>query len=123
MSIDVLLKLNGTDYTGKILTPFKVGKNKLWGEDTGRTMSGELFGTLIGVFPKIEVQFFMDDEVELSNLLTILDSAFQTVEYYDPKTRTLVELGTYTNDYVTELITLDPFYEKIQVSFISRRKE
>ena len=123
MSIDVLLKLNGTDYTGKILTPFKVGKNKLWGEDTGRTMSGELFGTLIGVFPKIEVQFFMDDEVELSNLLTILDSAFQTVEYYDPKTRTLVELGTYTNDYVTELINLDPFYERIQVSFISRRKE
>ena len=123
MAISTLIKLNGTDYTGKILTPFKVGKNKLWGEDTGRTMSGELFGTLIGVFPKIEVQFFMDDEVELSNLLTILDSAFQTVEYYDPKTRTLVELGTYTNDYVTELITLDPFYEKIQVSFISRRKE
>jgi len=123
MGISTLLKLNGVDYTAKVLTPFIIEKNKLWGEDTGRTMSGELFGTLIGIFPKIVAEFYVEDEIELSALLVILDSAFQTVDYYDPKVRMLVTLGTYTNDYKKEIISLDPFYSSVKVSFISRRKE
>lgn len=123
MAISTLIKLNGVDYTSKVLTPFVIERNKLWGEDTGRTMSGELTGTLIGVFPKIVGSFYVEDEVELSALLTILDSASQTVDVYDAKSRTLKQYLTYTNDYKVEIINLDPFYKEIQVSFISRRKE
>lgn len=123
MGISTLLKLNGVDYTAKVLTPFIIEKNKLWGEDTGRTMSGEMFGTLIGIFPKIVAEFYIEDEIELSALLVILDSSFQEVDYYDPKVRSLVKLGTYTNDYKKEIISLDPFYSSVKVSFISRRKE
>ena len=123
MAISTLLKLNGVDYTSKVLTPFVIERNKLWGDDTGRTMSGELTGTLIGIFPKIVGSFYVEDEVEFSALLTILDSASQTVEVYDPKSRTLKQYLTYTNDYKIEIINLDPYYKEIQVSFISRRKE
>lgn len=123
MSIDVLLKINGTDYTSKVLTPFVIERNKLWGEDTGRTMSGELTGTLIGVFPKIVGSLYVEDEIELSALLTILDSASQTIDVYDAKTRSLKQYLTYTNDYKIEIINLEPLYREIQVSFISRRKE
>lgn len=123
MAISTLIKLNGVDYTSKVLTPFVIERNKLWGDDTGRTMSGELTGTLIGIFPKIVGSFYVEDEVELSALLTILDSASQTVDVYDAKSRTLKQYLTYTNDYKVEIINLDPFYKEIQVSFISRRKE
>jgi len=123
MGISTLIKLNGVDYTSKVLTPFVIERNKLWGDDTGRTMSGELTGTLIGIFPKIVGSFYVEDEVEFSALLTILDSASQTVEVYDPKSRTLKQYLTYTNDYKIEIINLDPYYKEIQVSFISRRKE
>jgi len=123
MAISTLIKLNGVDYTSKVLTPFVIERNKLWGDDTGRTMSGELTGTLIGIFPKIVGSFYVEDEVELSALLTILDSASQTVDVYDAKSRTLKQYLTYTNDYKVEIINLDPFYKEIQVSLISRRKE
>lgn len=123
MAITTLLKINGVDYTGSILTPFRVEKNKLWGDDTGRVMTGEMKGTLIGIFPKVIVEFYPKSELELSQLLTVLDTAFQTVEYYDAKTRGLVSMGTYTNDYAYEIINLNPYYSEITVSFISTRKE
>ena len=123
MAISVLLKINGNDYTGNILTPFEVQKNKLWAEDTGRVMSGKMVGTFIGVFPKLVVQFQFENEVTQSNLLTLLDTAFQTVQYYEPKTRGLVTMGTYSNDYRVNIINLSPMYGEVTVSFISTEKE
>ena len=123
MAITTLLKINGVDYTGSILTPFRVEKNKLWGDDTGRVMTGEMKGTLVGIFPKVIVEFYPKSELELSQLLTVLDTAFQTVEYYDAVTRGLVTMGTYTNDYAYEIINLNPYYSEITVSFIATRKE
>lgn len=35
------------------LIDYKVEYNKLWSTDTGRSMTGEFSGTLIGIFPKI----------------------------------------------------------------------
>lgn len=123
MAITTLLKINGVDYTGSILTPFRVEKNKLWGDDTGRVMTGEMKGTLVGIFPKVIVEFYPKSELELSQLLTVLDTAFQTVEYYDAVTRGLVTMGTYTNDYAYEIINLNPYYSEITVSFIATKKE
>lgn len=123
MPINTLLKINGTDYTGKILTPFKIGRHKLWGEDTGRVMSGEMQGTLIGIFPKLTVLFYPKTPTELANLMIALDSASQSLDYYNPKTQSLSSFGTYTNDYEVNLINLDPYYAEVQVSFIARAKE
>lgn len=123
MAISVLLKINGTDYTGSILTPFTIEKNKLWGDDTGRVMSGKMFGTLVGVYPKLTVTFHFKSEVAQSALLAELDTAWQSVEYYNPTTRTMVTMGTYTNDYKVEVINLEPMYNEITVSFIAVDKE
>lgn len=124
MAISVLFKINGRDWTGSILTPFKGGRPKLWsGEDTGRTLSGEMQGTLIGIFPKFTVQFHPESEIDLSELMTVLDGASQEVSHYNPITRSLVNLGTYTSDYEYEIISLNPFYSSISVSFISLKKE
>lgn len=121
--IKTLLKINGQDFTGQILTPFKIGRNKLWADDTGRLLSGDMAGTLIGIFPKITVEFVPRSEEEMSQLLNVLDTAWQSISYYSPKTRSLVDLGTYTNDYEVTVINLEPYYDKIKASFIARSKE
>ena len=123
MAIKTLLKVNGIDYTGSILTPFKDERNKLWGDDTGRVMSGEMKGTLVGIFPKLEVTFYPKSQVDLSELLTVLDSGWQDVEYFEARYNELQRLGTYTNDYSYEIYSLDPYYSEVKVSFIATKKE
>ena len=105
MAIKTLWKINTVDYTGEILTPFKVGRNKLWGDDTGRVMSGEMKGSLVGIFPKFTVIFMPKTEAKMASLMAALDTAFQTVEYYDIQTQSFKSLGTYTSDYEFNIVS------------------
>lgn len=121
--IQSLLVLNGVDYTGSVLTPFDIERNKLWGDDSGRVMSGDFVGTLIGIFPKLVVKILPKTEDELANLLAILDSPTQVVKYYSPRHKRLASLGTYTGDYKLSIVNLDPYYSEITISFIATKKE
>lgn len=56
-------------------------------------------GTLIGIFPKIVVQFRKLNKTELELIAPILDSASQSLIYYDPNKKTNVTMTTYTGDY------------------------
>ena len=42
---------------GQYLVEAKYGYNKLWASDSGRNLAGVQSGTLIGIFPKIILQF------------------------------------------------------------------
>ena len=42
---------------GQYLVEVKYGYNKLWSSDSGRNLAGVQSGTLIGIFPKIILQF------------------------------------------------------------------
>lgn len=125
MAIDVLLKINNKDWTGSIIAPFNIGRHKLWGDDTGRetTMSGKMTGTLVGIFPKLTVILYPKDSNDLQELIKVLDTAWQTVQYYNPKTKALTTLGTYTNDYDIAIVNLEPVTEEIKVSFIATERE
>ena len=50
------LIVNGLNL-GPFILEAKYGYNKLWSEDSGRNLAGTQSGTLIGIFPKIIVQF------------------------------------------------------------------
>lgn len=123
MAINQLFIMNGIDYTPEILTPFKVSRAKLWAEDSGRVMSGEVQGSLIGIFPKISVVFYAKTQAKLSEIMTVLDSPTQNIQYYDSKTQTMKSMSTYTGDYDVNIVNLSPYHSEISVSFISRRKE
>ncbi len=123
MAIDVLLKINNLDVTANIETPFEIERNKLWAGDSGRVISGKMVGTLIGIFPKLNVSIFPNNENDIGDIMTELDKASQSLQYYSPKTNTLVSLGTYTNDYKVMLLDLTPTYDAIKVSFISVDRE
>ena len=50
------LKVDGDNW-GQYLVEVKFGYNKIWASDTGRNLAGSMSGTLIGIFPKIVMQF------------------------------------------------------------------
>lgn len=121
--IKTLLKIDGKNYTHAILTPFKVGRHKIWGEDSGRVLSGKMVGSLVGIFPKLTVIFYPKDEDEMAELLEKLDNESQELEYYNARFKGMTFMGTYTGDYEYEIINLEPTYGAITVSFIAVEKE
>lgn len=84
---------------GQYLTEAKYGYNKLWANDSGRNLAGTMTGTLLGIFPKLTLQFRKLTKTELEIVTPILDSARQTVTYYDPTKQANVTMTTYTGDY------------------------
>lgn len=84
---------------GNYITEAKYSYNKLWSSDSGRNLAGRQSGTLIGIFPKIILQFRKLTKSELEIVIPILDSARQTVSYYDPNKKQQTTITTYTGDY------------------------
>ena len=83
-------------------------------------------GTLVGIFPKIVLQFRALNKTELEAIVPILDSQYQTVKYYDPYKKAVVEMATYTGDYeITNRHIVDGDERKndgFSISFIAVRK-
>lgn len=117
------LIVNGINL-GKYIVQANYGYNKLWSSDSGRNLAGTQSGTLVGIFPKIIVQFRKLTQVELETLAPILDSARQTVQYYDPNKKAMTTMTTYTGDYevVNKGIVGHIKNEGFQISFISTKR-
>ena len=109
---------------GKYIVQATYSYNKLWSNDSGRNLAGVQSGTLIGIFPKIVVQFRKLTQTELETLTPILDSARQTVQYYDPNKKAMTTMTTYTGDYevVNKGIVGHVKNEGFQISFISTKR-
>lgn len=106
---------------GQYLVQADYEYNKLWSSDSGRNLAGTQSGTLIGIFPKLVLQFRKLSQEELHTIAPILDSARQTVEYYDDNKGAMVTMTTYTGDWkvVNKGINQN---EPFSCSFISTRK-
>lgn len=112
--------INGINM-GTYITEAKYGYNKLWSSDSGRSLSGVQSGTLIGIFPKIILQFRSLSKSELNTISRILDTQNQTVQYYDPNKNATITMTTYTGDW--ELTNTGINKNKgFSCSFISVRK-
>lgn len=106
---------------GSFILEAKFGYHKLWSEDSGRNLAGTQSGTLIGIFPKITVQFKKLNQEELEQIVPILDKATQNVTYYDPNKKTNITISTYTSDW--ELVNRGIMQNQgFSCSFISRKK-
>lgn len=106
---------------GSFILEAKFGYHKLWSEDSGRNLAGSQSGTLIGIFPKITVQFKKMNQSELEIIAPILDSATQNVTYYDPVKKSNITIGTYTGDW--ELVNRGIKQNQgFSCAFISRKK-
>ena len=110
---------------GQYIVEAKYGYNKIWSSDSGRNMAGTQSGTLLGIYPKIILQFRKLTKAELEIIVPILDSATQSVTYYDPNKKTTTTMTTYTGDYEIinkNIINATHKNEGFSVSFIAVRK-
>lgn len=109
---------------GNYIVEARYGYNKLWSKDSGRNLAGTQSGTLVGIFPKIVVQFRKLTKNELELLTPILDNSRQTVQYYDPNKKAMTTMTTYTGDYevVNKGIVGHVKNEGFQISFISTKR-
>jgi len=110
---------------GQYLVEAKYGYNKLWSSDSGRNLAGAQSGTLVGIFPKLILQFRALTKAELELIVPILDSPNQSMQYYDPNKKTTVTMATYTGDYEIvnkNIINGSMKNESFPCSFIAIRK-
>lgn len=108
---------------GQYLTQVKFGYYKLWSSDSGRTLSGKMTGTLIGIFPKIIMSFRSLTTEELTYLAPHFDNARQTIKYIDPNKNDQITMETYTGDWEITYKNINKG-QAFDLSFISinRRK-
>ncbi|MBR5593895.1 MAG: hypothetical protein IKW46_07480 [Bacteroidaceae bacterium] len=95
-----LVKIDGN--TIPHIVSFKVGRSKLW-KDSERNMSGDMRATLIGIFPKIQLEIGYTTQAEMSELTALLDKDFFTVEWFDVRTQETYSAQYYAGDYDVEL--------------------
>lgn len=81
---------------------YKVSHSKLW-KESERNMNGELRATLIGIFPKIQLQIGYTTQKEMNGLAALLDKSFFTVKWFDVATQGMVSGKFYASDYDVEL--------------------
>lgn len=84
------------------IVSYKIGRAKLW-KDSERNMSGDVRATLIGIFPKIQMEVGYTTQEEMSELTRLLDKDFFTVEWFDVRIETTVTAKYYASDYDVEL--------------------
>lgn len=111
-----LLTINGTAIPE--LKTYRVGRNKLW-KDADRNMNGDVRATLIGVFPKIELEINYVDESRIAQLCALLDQAYFTVVYFDHRLQATRTAQYYAGDYSVELDSkVKGRYKPFQVNLI-----
>jgi len=105
------------------VTDYKVTFCKLWSSDTGRSISGENKGTLIGIFPKLSIKFGQMDEFEMQTFLKVVNGESAKMKYYDPERRETVENSFYFGDAVSELKRKRTLlYKPTEISVIANKR-
>ena len=112
-----LIKINGE--TIPHIVSYKVGRAKLW-KDSERNMSGDVRATLIGIFPKIQLQIGYTTQEEMRDLTKLLDKDFFDVEWFDVRTEELTDkVKYYAGDYDVELESKSKgLYKPFSVSLV-----
>lgn len=120
---------NGQSYAPGMFIPlgrktaYKVQYNKLWSSDTGRSMTGENKGTLIGIFPKITVKLGRLSEDDMSAIINLTNQARADVQYYDVGVQALTTASFYFGDVSAELERQSTMMHKgTEFSIIANRK-
>ena len=114
---------NGAYVTLGKQTEYTVQFNKLWSSDTGRSMTGENKGTLIGIFPKITVKLGRLSEDDMSAIINLTSQPRANVKYYDVGAKALVTASFYFGDVSAELERKSTMYHKgASFSIIANKK-
>lgn len=105
------------------IVEYEVQYCKLWSSDTGRSMSGENKGTLIGIFPKIIIKIGQLTATEMSIVLSLFNQANANVKYYDTEKQRIITASFYFGDAQDQLKRQKNMTHKpMTISIISNKK-
>ena len=76
---------------------------KLWAEGSGRSMTGESKGTLVGIFPKLQVKIGRQNAEERALLVSILNQAETTVRAYCVERQRFETSSFYFGDVINKI--------------------
>lgn len=115
-----LVKIDGA--TIPHVVAYKISRSKLW-KESERNMSGDMRATLIGIFPKIQMDIGYTTQEEMSDLTKLLDKAFFEVEWFDVRTQETYKAQYYASDYDIELDSKTRGrYKPFSVSLVPMKK-
>ena len=119
----VEIQKNGTYYTVPKIVDYEVQYCKLWSSDTGRSMTGENKGTLIGIFPKIILKIGQMTASEMALFLSLVNQANANVKYYDTEYQKVMTASFYFGDAQDQLKRQRNMTHKpISISIIANKK-
>lgn len=105
------------------LVEYKVNRAKLW-RDADRNMQGEVRATLVGVFPKIELNFNVMTQDRLQAICALLDQAYFSVTYFDPFVGNTRTAQFYAGDYSPQMLSKSRgLWDKFSVNLIPVSKQ
>ena len=111
------IQIDGVDISNYIID-VEYSYNKLWSQNTGRSLSGKMTGKLLGIFPKFIVQFRPLTKNEIVTISRLLDKATQNFRYYDVNENQYKTIKTYTGDWSVKNQNINE-NEPFSVSFIA----
>lgn len=114
------IKIDGVSM-GQYLIGATIGYYKLWSSDSGRNMAGTNTGTLVGIFPKVQLNFRSLSDSELNQILKLVNKANMTLTYWDTELQQEKSLSCYAGDVETPVKKLGK-YQSFSVSIISNKK-
>ena len=119
----VEIQKGSTYYKVPKIIDYEVQYCKLWSSDTGRSMTGENRGTLVGIFPKIVLKIGHLTEAEMSGLLSAVNQASAKVRYYDTELKSFEEASFYFGDAQDQLHRQkNKSHKPISISIIANGK-
>ncbi|MGN0533286.1 MAG: hypothetical protein ACI4IK_02900 [Eubacterium sp.] len=117
------IEKGGAYYVPPKIIDYQVQYCKLWSSDTGRSMTGENKGTLIGIFPKIILKIGTMTADEMALFLSLVNQANANVKYYDTEKKQVVTASFYFGDAQDELKRQrDMSHKPISISIIANKK-
>lgn len=107
---------------GKMMV-YNASLPKLWSSDTGRSMTGENKGTLVGIFPKLVIKCGRMGEDDMSSFLYLVNQASANIKYYDPQYKKTVTASFYFNDAEPEMTSSKWMrYGEIEIHAIANKR-
>lgn len=118
------IKVNGVHLKAfdKIYS-YKVSYNKVFDEDSGRNADYEMEGTLIGVFPRLDLEIGRLTFDEASELLSVSNIANFEFSWFDFETQTFLSSDYYMSNPSVEIRKLsNKKTEPFSISIIPKKK-
>ena len=118
------IKVNGVHLKAfdKIYS-YKVSYNKVFDEDSGRNADYEMEGTLIGVFPRLDLEIGRLTFDEASELLGVSNIANFEFSWFDFETQTFLSSDYYMSNPSVEIRKLsNKKTEPFTISIIPKKK-